>query len=89
MNASSKMPLGPPAQAAARGEVVSSQRLPENPVSSFPEGIFQKAGLLVFPSLKCDQVFRGGPLLHPKTDQGAQTSLLSHQACQHDGGWWW
>lgn len=58
MNASSKMPLVPPAQAAALGEVVSSQRLPKNPVSSFPERIFQKAGLLVLPSLKRDQVFR-------------------------------
>lgn len=41
---------------------------------------------LVLPSLKCDQVLGQGLLLNPRTDQGAQTSLLAHQGCQHDGG---
>ena len=65
-----KMPLVPPAPAAALGEVNPSQWLPKSPPSSFPAANIQKAGLLVLPSLKYTQVLGQVLLLHPRHDGG-------------------
>lgn len=67
-----KMPLVPPAPAAALGKVNSSQWLPKSPPSSFPAANIQKAGPLVWPSLKCAQVLGQALLLHPRHDGGVR-----------------
>lgn len=48
MNVSFKMPLVPPTRAAALGQVVSSQRLPKNPVEFFARKNISESGALGF-----------------------------------------